>query len=113
MLLIWKNKGILVMLYIIVSFIGTAMLAGVLKRNFGGVFAKIDFYTTIAVAFFIAGIWTWLTKDDYYKDRNGNKKKMETKHEFFFISMTVWSYILCALGVLFLSNLIFHYFEPF
>ena len=100
------------MLYIIVSFIGCAMLAGVLQRNVGGVFATVDFYTTTGFAFFVSGIWTWLTKDDYYKDRNGNKKKMDTEHEFFFISMKVWAYILFALGLLFLCNLIFHYFGP-
>ena len=112
MLLIWKNKGLLVMLYIIVSLIGTAMIIGALHRNFGGIFSKIDFYTTIGIAFFIAGVWTYLTKDDYYKDRDGNKKKMDTINEFFFIRMEIWAYIFFVAALLFLGNLLFNYFPP-
>ena len=100
------------MLYLIVSFIGTAMIMGALNRNVGGVFSKIDFYTTIGIAFLISGIWTYLTKDDFYKDREGNKKKMDTVHEFFFIKMEIWAYIFCVAALLFLGNSLFKYFSP-
>ena len=112
MLLIWKNKGILVMLYVIVSFIGTAMLVGILHRNAGGIFSQIDFYTTIGIAFLIAAAWTYRTKDDYYKDRYGNKKKMDTVHEFFFIKMGTWVFIFLCAALIFLGNLVFNYFSP-
>ena len=51
MLIVYKNKGILVLLYLIVSFIGTGFLSGMLHRNISGPFSEIDFYTTIGLAF--------------------------------------------------------------
>lgn len=112
MILIWKNKGILVLLYAIVCFAGTAILAGVLHRNFGGIFSKIDFYSGLGFACLFTSIWTFLTKDDYYKDREGNRKKMDTKNELFWISMKGWAMIFIILSVLFFGNLIFNYFDP-
>lgn len=69
------------------------MLVGVLNRNVGGLFSKIDFYTTVGLSFLFASIWTYLTKDDYYKDREGNKKKMDTVNEFFWIKMKIWAFV--------------------
>ena len=110
MFLIYKNKGLLIVLYLIVSFIGTATLAGAIGRQLGVKFAVI--YTSIGIALIIAGIWTYLTKDDYYKDRNGNKKKLETVSELFFMSMKTWSIILISIGVILVLNLVFKYFPP-
>ena len=73
-----KGKGILVLLYLIVSSLVTAELVGLLERHAGGVFASIDTYTIIGISFLLVAIWTHLTKDDYYKDREGNRKKMDT-----------------------------------
>jgi uncharacterized membrane protein len=112
MLLVWKNKGLLVLLYLLVSIIGTAMIVGVLHRNVEGVLSNIDFYTTFGLGFLIASLWTYLTKDDFYKDKDGNKKKIEFKNEFFWISMKIWAYIYFAVSMLFLGNLLFNYFEP-
>lgn len=112
MLLVWKNKGILVLLYLIVCFIGTAILVGVLHRNYGGIFSKIDFYTGIGFAFLFASIWTYLTKDDYYVDKAGNKKKMDTANEFFWISMRAWAIIFLIVSSIFFANLVFNYFDP-
>ena len=110
MFLVWKNKGLLVLLYLIICLIGTAVLAGVLHRNFGGIFSKIDFFTTLGFALLFAAIWTYLTKDDYYRDRDGNKIKMDTVNEFFWISMGTWVYILLVLSLVCFGNLVFHYF---
>jgi membrane protease YdiL (CAAX protease family) len=112
MLLVWKNKGILVLLYIIVCFIGTAILVGVLHRNYGGIFSKIDFYTGLGFACLFTSIWTYLTKDDYYKDKEGNRKKMDTVNEFFWINMRIWAIIFLIASFIFFGNLLFNYFEP-
>jgi|HubBroStandDraft_4_1064222.scaffolds.fasta_scaffold161481_1 hypothetical protein len=111
-ILIWKNKGLLVVLYVIVCMIGTAEIIGVLHRNVGGIFSRIDFYTALGFSFLFAATWTYLTKDSFYKDKDGNKKKMETSNEFFWIKMKIWAYIFLGVSVLFFGNLIFHYFEP-
>jgi hypothetical protein len=105
-----KGRGILVLLYLIVCLIGTAVLIGILNRNVGGIFKRIDFYATAGVAFVFAGIWTYFTRDDYYKDREGNKKKMDTINSFGLISMRIWSFIFFGIGSVLFGNLIFHYF---
>jgi putative Ca2+/H+ antiporter (TMEM165/GDT1 family) len=112
MFIVYKNKGLLVLLYLIVSFIATAILAGVLHRNLGGIFSKIDFYTTVGFAFLFTAVWTWLTQYDFYIDREGNKKKMDTVNELFWMSMKTWSYIFLGASFLFIGNLMFHYFAP-
>jgi len=106
-----KGKGILVLLYLIVSSLVTAELVGVLHRNVGGSFASIDFYTTIGISFLFASIWTHLTKDDYYKDRKGSRKKMDTVNSFIFIQMKTWAVIFFCLALIFLGNAWFHYFS--
>ena len=107
-----KGKGILVLLYLIVSSLVTAELVGLLERNVGSVFASIDFYTTIGISFLLASLWTHLTKDDYYKDREGNKKKMDTVNSFIFIKMKTWAVIFFCVAFIFFGNAWFHYFNP-
>ena len=107
-----KGKGILVLLYLIVSSLVTAELVGLLERNVGGIFASIDFYTTIGISFLLASSWTHLTKDDYYKDREGNKKKMDTVNSFIFIQMKTWAVIFFCVAFIFFCNASFHYFSP-
>ena len=104
MIVIWKNKGILILVYVIFSFFGTMIINGVLHRNVGGVFSEIGVSVVSGVSLIIAGIVTFLTKEDYYKDRNGKKVKMDTENELFWISMKIWSYILLALGILLVVN---------
>ena len=99
MLIFYKSKGLLIILYLVVSFIGTAILVGVLHRNTTGPLSKIDFYTTLGITFLITSIWTYLTKDDYYRDREGNKRKMDTVNELFFIKMKIWVFIFFDPGV--------------
>jgi len=110
MLIIYKNKGILVLVYAAVCIFGTAMIIGALHRNAGGVFTEIDMYTGVGIGFILSAIWTYLTKDDYYRDNEGNKVFMETENSFFFMSMKIWAIIFLLAGLLFLGNLLFHYF---
>ncbi len=104
MIVFYKNKGILIIVYLIVCLIGTAIIVGVLRTYVGGVFARIGFYAGAGFALLLAGIWTYFTKDDYYKDREGNKKKIDTESSFFFINMTIWSYIFFGLSLLFFAS---------
>ena len=104
MILVWKNKGILVPVYLIFSFLGTMILNGVLHRNVGGIFSNIGVSVVSGVAFVIAGLVTFLTRDDYYKDKNGVKVKMDTENELFWIPMRVWAYIFFAVGFLMIVN---------
>lgn len=107
-----KGKGILVLLYFIVSSLVTAELVGLLERNVGGIFASIDTYTTIGISFLLASIWTHQTKDDYYKDREGNKIKMDTVNSFIFIKMKTWAIIFFFVAFIFFGIAWFHYFSP-
>lgn len=109
MLLIYKNKGILIAPYFIGSLIGTAILSGVLRRNIGGIFASADFYDIVGFAFAICAVLTYVTKNDYYKDKYGQKQKMDIPNEFFFISMQTWAYIFIIAAVVFLGNSAFGY----
>src|SRR5690348_4194913 len=103
MFVAWKNKGLLVIAYLIASCFGVAMISGALSRNFGGIFLKVDNYTTFGLGFLIAAVWTYLTKDDYYTDKNGNKQKMEIPNELYFIRMEIWAYILFGGALIFLG----------
>ena len=111
MLVVYKNKGLLIIPYLIISFIGSAILTGVLHRNTLGLLSKIDFYTTVGFAFLFTSIWTYLTKDDYYRDKHGIKRKMDTPNEFFWLSMKNWAIIFMIVSLIFFGNLLFNYFE--
>ncbi len=112
MFIFWKNKGLLVLLYLIVSFVGINMLIGILRRNFGGPFFSISFYESMGIVFYTAALWTFFTRNDYYQDREGNKKQMVTVNEFFFIRMEIWAYIFNFISLLLLCNSFFHYLKP-
>ncbi len=96
----WKNKGILVPVYAVTSVFGTAMLLGILQRNFGGSFNKVPMAYGIAFGLLVAGIWTYLTCESYYKDNEGNKKKLEVEHQFYWIKMKYWAYIYWGIAAL-------------
>jgi len=104
----WKNKGFLVLVYLITFFIIVTTLSGVLDRNIGGVFSshynKIILYGIICILSGIASIIS-----DKYTIENGKLVKEDFKiNEFFFIQMKVWGYILLFFGIL---NLIGGYLE--
>ena len=99
MILIWKNRGLLVGVYLAVSMLLTGFLLGVLKRNVGGIFSDIDMNMTASIGFLVSAVWTYLVKDDYYRNKSGKRVKMDTRNEFFFISLKVWAYLFLAAGV--------------
>jgi hypothetical protein len=102
MFIIWKNKGILIPIYVISSFIVIAILSGILKRNVGGVFANdYDYRIILGLGFLISGIWTYLTSEEYIK-KDGQKIKVNIENKFFFISMKIWGYIITGVGLFFL-----------
>lgn len=88
---------------------GTVIIIGSLHRNLGGIFSSIDSSGSLGIGFLITAAWTYLTKDDYFRDREGIKKKMETVNEFFFIRMEIWSYIFAVAGLLLIGNSIVNY----
>jgi hypothetical protein len=104
MIIFYKNKGILIIVYPFVCLFGTGIIVEVLRTYVGGMFAKIDFHAAVGFGFLLAAIWTYFTKDDYYKDREGNKKKMDTENSFFFMNMAIWAYIFFGLSLLFLAS---------
>lgn len=104
MIFIWKNKGILVPVYIVATFISMAILSGILERNVGGIFAyDYDTRFFLALVFFISGTWTYLTSEEFIK-KDGRKIKVDVENKFFFIPMKIWGYIFLGLGLLFLIN---------
>lgn len=111
MLIFYKNKGILVIVYLIVCIIGTAILLNLANELADGLVDKIDFYSTLGFGFMFTGIWTYLTKDDFYKDRDGNRMKMDTPNELFWISMKNWAFIFIVIALVFFSNSVFHFFD--
>jgi hypothetical protein len=110
MIIIWKNKGLLVLLYIFVCTFAAAVLLGYLRRNIGGIFIQFDDLIAIGIGLLFASFWTYKTKDNFYKDQNGVKQKMDTENELFFISMKYWVFILLLFGLVLISNPLFHFF---
>ena len=108
-LIFYRGTGILVVVYTIFCFFGTALILGSLQRNFGGIFNSIGMSGGMAIGALLAGALTYWTKDDYYKDRNGVRKKTDARNELFFLSMHVWSFILFGLSILLFLNAAFHF----
>ncbi|PSL44197.1 hypothetical protein CLV51_10662 [Chitinophaga niastensis] len=79
-------------------------------EQFGGPFLIIDTYAGMGCACLLTALWVILTCDDYYKDKEGNKVKVDIRNEFFFIKMKYWSYIFVVLGLVLIGNIVFHYF---
>jgi hypothetical protein len=104
MILIWKNKGILIPVYVVTTFVSIATLSGVLKRNIGGIFANdYNIQITLGLTFLSSGLWTYLTSEEFVK-KDGQKIKVDFENKFFFIQMKVWGYIFLAAGLVFLIN---------
>ncbi len=100
MIIIYKNRGILVPVYFIVSVLLVTLLNGFLKEYVGGVFAsKYDFQIVLGIGFLISGIWTYLKSEDYV-EINGEKEKVDFENAFFFITMKLWSKIMFVMGFL-------------
>jgi hypothetical protein len=97
-MIIWKGKGIMIFLYLIVTVIVLGIITKILTENFE--FIKgAPFEVFMGFVLIVTGIWTRLTAEDYYIDKEGRKKYLEIENELFFIRMTVWGLILPSIGV--------------
>ena len=97
-----KNKGGLIVVYLAASILAVYWFTGYLEGLDG---STIDEYAQMAIAFVMTAIWTYLTKDDYYKDEIGNKIFVDSDHRLLFINMKYWPYLLLAGAiVLFLKS---------
>lgn len=56
------------------------------------------------------GLWTRLTAEDYYIDKQGRRKYLDIENELFFIRMRTWGILLPLVGVGFLFYGIFEAF---
>jgi hypothetical protein len=97
MIIIYENKGILMPVYFILSFFGSAFLAGELKRRFN---IDVSFTVVSSFACLISGILACLFCDDYYKRKDGKKELLDNVNSFFFIKMKYWGYGLIVLGII-------------
>lgn len=100
MLLVYKNKGILVPVYFGISVLTTAVSSGVLKRNVGGVFAAdYSLWILMGIGALISGIWTILTSE-VYTEVNGVRIKVDFDSSLFFIPMRIFGWILVGIGLI-------------
>ena len=95
-MIVWKGKGILIVLYFIVSIIGVAILSRLIAETFN--IGKAPIEVLMGFALIVTGIWTKLTAEDYYIDKEGRKKYLEIENDFFFIKMGMWGLILPSIG---------------
>ncbi len=108
MIFIFENKGILIPIYLVVSIIATATGGRAIYEVLIGPEVPDSFiFIGMGVASLITALWTYLTKNDYYTDRNGVKQSMEIRHSFFFIKNDYWVYIFFALGIIALIKSLF------
>lgn len=94
MKIIFKGKGILVLLYLIVPLAGLTLL-----RQELNIFDELPAAIIGGLSLVISGLWTKLTAKDYYKDKTGEKVYLDTENSFFFIKMEKWALIFESIGV--------------
>ncbi|WP_299437964.1 hypothetical protein [uncultured Aquimarina sp.] len=100
MIVIYKNRGILVPVYLVVSLVSTSILNTILKKYIGWIFAtNYDSQIVMGIGLVISGLWTYFTSEDHIMV-DGEKEKIFMNNHFFYISMKLWSYIMLGFGVL-------------
>lgn len=107
MIIIYKNKGILVPIFLTVSVITVALLSLGLEYIVGEQIKSFYNNTIIfGIGLFVSGIWTSLKSVDYI-EINGVKEIYQEENSFYFIPMQIWSKIkyVCAVLV-FLSGIL-------
>ena len=87
----------MIFLYFIVTLIVLAIANRLLIETLGMISAPIEVF--MGIVLITTGIWTKLTAEDYYIDKEGRKKSLEIENELFFIRMGVWGLILPSVGV--------------
>jgi hypothetical protein len=95
-MIIWKGKGIMIILYFIVTVIVMAILNRLAIETFEMPSAPMEAF--MGMVLILTGIWTKLTADDYYIDKEGRKKYLDIENSLFFIKMSMWGLILPSIG---------------
>lgn len=104
MFIIYKNKGILIPLYLIVCFITIAILTKTLSDYFNiQINGNSDFWFIAGCAFLFSGLWAKLTCEDFV-EVEGKRHKVDIDNRFFFIKMKIWAYVLSGFGILILIS---------
>lgn len=97
-MIIWKGKGIMIFLYFIVAVVVLAILNRVLIEylNFP---SNLPIEGFMGLVLITTGIWTRLTAEDYYIDKEGRRKYLDIENDLFFIKMKTWGLILPSIGI--------------
>jgi hypothetical protein len=96
----FRNRGILVPFFLIICFIGVAILKVLIQFAFGEhSFVEGDMVLLSGVAFLVAGYWTHRKRDTFYIV-DGETKRMNEQNTFFFLSMEMWAQIYWSFGTL-------------
>ena len=112
MFLIYKNRGILIPVYLFVSNLGILILLNFLSDSVGGIFKhEIDPLITFGFGFMLAGTWTYLKRNIYVKT-DGIRHKVDLINSFFFIEMKFWAIFFWAVGLIFLILAIYSVSKP-
>jgi hypothetical protein len=64
--------------------------------NVSGELPMEVFMGTVLIA---TGLWTKLTAEDFYVDKEGRKKYLDIENSLFFIKMKTWALILPSIGL--------------
>lgn len=104
MIIIYKNRGILIPFYFVAPLLGVAILSQFLKAYVGGIFeSDYDNQILFGISLFISFAITYHYSEDYITI-NGVKEKVEMDNHFFYIPLKIWSYIMLVGGVITLTN---------
>jgi hypothetical protein len=93
----YRGKGGLVIVYFLVSIILIGSISYFLNKN------RIQFndYLCLSIALLLTAMLTYLSKDVYIRDKEGNKIKIDFKSSLFFIEIKYWVYILLISSLIF------------
>jgi len=99
-IIIWKNKGFLVFVYLVLFFAIVLTISGVLDRNVGGIFSS-DYNPMIlyGIICILSGI-ACIISDQYTFEKGKLVKEDFQINEFFFVQMKIWGYGLLFFGIL-------------
>lgn len=96
----FENKGILIPVYWLVSFLGIAFIFDLLYEKNIRLHVSHKMLFLFFLSLLVTGIWTLLTSNDYYKNEHGEKIKVEIENSFFWVKMKYWIYVFIALAII-------------
>jgi len=99
-MIIWKGKGVLIIVYFFVTTIVLAIINRLLIENFYFLKnSKLSDMVFFGFVLIVTGLWAKLTAETYYLDKEGRKKTLDIVNDFFFIKMSTWGLILPSIGI--------------